>query len=150
MKHAVTLLLLVVTVTIPAQESNHFCRRSAQPWRYYRVNTVTEYSGTVLALHQRKCYAHQSMVVLEIRTPAGESVLVETAPPGFLDPLPALNDRITVTGSRVPVPDPPPLIIARRITWKKRTIELRDPHGFPLWHQQERKRERRGRRASSL
>ncbi|HDP95239.1 MAG TPA: hypothetical protein ENN40_07760 [Candidatus Aminicenantes bacterium] len=142
---AVLFLISLLLVPVAAQENQHPCRRSKNPWRHYRVNTVTRITGVVNAVYQRECYFHQAMVVLEIITAEKKVVLVETAPPGFLENPPARGDSLTVTGAWLQTPEPPALIMARRLTWNKRTVELRDPYGFPLWRQQRRRQNRHGR-----
>ncbi|MBN1197606.1 MAG: hypothetical protein JXA62_09390 [Candidatus Aminicenantes bacterium] len=141
----VFVLTAVLLIPVAARENQHTCRRSKNPWRHYRVNTVTRITGVVNAVYQRECYSHQSMIVLEITSAENKVVLIETAPPGFIKNPPVAGDTVTVMGAWIQAPEPPCLIMARRLSWNKNQVELRDPNGFPLWRQQRRRQNQRGR-----
>lgn len=110
---------------------------SGQASRVVPYDTATEVSfrGTVENI---RVYARPGMITsthATVRTPAGESITVELAPPEYLEQQQLTLERgeeVEITGARVQY-EIDEAVVARRLTQGDRTFTLRSADGAPRW-----------------
>jgi len=103
--------------------------------RMYDPSRVVTVDGVVTRIdHVTPRRGMSAGVHLELKTPA-ETLAVHLGPAWFVerqDVRIEVNDRITVTGSKVPV-NGKTAIIAREVKKGDATLTLRDESGRPVW-----------------
>jgi hypothetical protein len=109
------------------------------PSSLYNPDTVVTVSGIVVSKTQPSAKGLPQLVYLILKTTTGK-ITIFLGPDLYVDKLPVQIhnlDKIQVTGSQITW-EGKPVILAAEIKRGDRVLQLRDPHGVPVWGGQRR------------